>query len=172
MNDIESYRAQTGNRMPRILVIIDEFHVLFDLNSNYKIADKCADYMKTLIKQGRSFGINVLISSQGIARLHDTSLDSGLYAQMAVRIALKCDEEDAEFMFRINPKVTESFGSVKGAGAYAANDSSSPEKFITAFGFQPAFFLVYVEHSGGACRDGTVLGFRQYRTLYHTACFR
>ena len=133
VNDIESYRAQTGNRMPRILVIIDEFHVLFDLNSNYKIADKCADYMKTLIKQGRSFGINVLISSQGIARLHDTSLDSGLYAQMAVRIALKCDEEDAEFMFRINPKVTESFGSVKGAGAYAANDSSSPEKFITAF---------------------------------------
>lgn len=131
--DIETYRTLTGKSMPRVLVIIDEFHVLFDLNSNYKIAEKCADYMKTLIKQGRSFGINVLISSQGIARLHDISLDNGLYAQMAVRIALKCDAEDADFMFRINPKVTETFGSVKGAGAYISDDSCKPEKFVTAF---------------------------------------
>ena len=131
--DIEAYRENTGNVMPRILVIIDEFHALFDLNTNYKVAEKCADHMKTLIKQGRSFGINVLVASQGIAHLHDISLDSGLYAQMTVRIALKCDVEDAEFMFRINPKVTEKFGSTKGAGAYIADGSCSPEEFITAF---------------------------------------
>ena len=131
--DIEAYRENTGNPMPRILVIIDEFHALFDINTNYKIAEKCADHMKTLIKQGRSFGVNVLIASQGIARLHYISLDAGLYAQMAVRIALKCDSEDAEFMFRINPKVTEKFGSTKGAGAYIADDSCTPEEFVTAF---------------------------------------
>lgn len=131
--DIETYRENTGNSLPRILVIIDEFHALFDINTNYKVAEKCADHMKTLIKQGRSFGINVLIASQGIARLHDISLDAGLYAQMAVRIALKCDSEDAEFMFRINPKVTEKFGSTKGAGAYIADDSCTPEEFVTAF---------------------------------------
>lgn len=131
--DIESYRRISGKPMPRILVIIDEFHALFDINTNYKIAEKCADHMKTLIKQGRSFGVNVLIASQGIARLHDVSLDPGLFAQMTVRIALKCDEEDADFMFRINPKVTDSFGSIKGAGAYIADDSCTPEKFVTAF---------------------------------------
>lgn len=131
--DIKTYRENTGNTMPRILVIIDEFHALFDINANYKIAEKCADYMKTLIKQGRSFGINVLIASQGIARLHDISLDSSLYAQMTVRIALKCDSEDADFMFKINPKVTEKFGSIKGAGAYIADDSCSPQEFVTAF---------------------------------------
>lgn len=131
--DMETYRENTGNPMPRILVIIDEFHALFDINTNYKVAEKCADYMKTLIKQGRSFGIHVLIASQGIARLHDISLDAGLYAQMAVRIVLKCDPEDAEFMFRINPKVTEKFGSTKGAGAYIADDSCTPEEFVTAF---------------------------------------
>lgn len=131
--DIKTYRENTGNTMPRILVIIDEFHALFDINSNYKIAEKCADYMKTLIKQGRSFGINVLIASQGIARLHDISIDSSLYAQMAVRIALKCDPEDAEFMFSINPKVIEKFGSTKGAGAYIADDTCSPEEFVTAY---------------------------------------
>lgn len=131
--DIKTYRENTGNTMPRILVIIDEFHALFDINANYKIAEKCADYMKTLIKQGRSYGINVLIASQGIARLHDISLDPSLFAQMTVRIALKCDSEDAEFMFNINPKVTEKFGSIKGAGAYIADDSCSPEEFVTAF---------------------------------------
>lgn len=131
--DIETYRQITGKPMPRILVIIDEFQALFDINTNYKVAEKCADHMKTLIKQGRSFGINVLIASQGIARLNDISLDAGLYAQMTVRIALKCDEDDADFMFKINPKVTESFGSTKGAGAYIADDSCTPEKFVTAF---------------------------------------
>lgn len=131
--DIETYRNNTGLNMPRILVIVDEFQSLFDLNTNYKIAEKCADYMKTLIKQGRSFGINVLIATQGIARLHDISLDAGLYAQMTVRIALTCDNEDAEFMFKINPKITESFGSTKGVGAYVSNDSCTPEKFISAY---------------------------------------
>ena len=131
--DIENYRKNTGNSLPRILVIIDEFHALFDINTNYKVAEKCADYMKILIKQGRSFGINVLIASQGIARLHDVSIDAGLYAQMAVRIALKCDSEDAEFLFRLNPKVTEKLGSTKGAGAYIPDDSCTPEEFVTAF---------------------------------------
>lgn len=131
--DIKAYRENTGNIMPRILVIIDEFHILFDINSNYKIAEKCADYMKTLIKQGRSFGIHALIASQGIARLHDISLDAGLYAQMTVRIALKCDFEDAEFMFSINPEITKKFGSTKGVGAYIADESCSPEKFVTAY---------------------------------------
>ena len=131
--DIEAYRMITGKIMPRVMVIIDEFHALFDINTNYRIAEKCADYMKTLIKQGRSFGINVLIASQGIARLHDISLDPGIFAQMTVRIALKCDEEDADFMFRINSKITESFGSTKGVGAYIADDTCSPEEFITAF---------------------------------------
>ena len=131
--DIETYRTITGKAMPRILLIIDEFHALFDINTNYRVAEKCADYMKILIKQGRSFGVNVLIASQGIARLHDISLDSGLFAQMEVRIALSCSEEDAEFMFHINPKVIESFGSTKGAGAYAANDTCTPERFVTAF---------------------------------------
>lgn len=133
VKDIETYRRNTGKTMPRILVIIDEFQTLFDINTNYKVAEKCADFMKTLIKQGRSFGVNVLIASQGIARLHDISLDAGLYAQMTVRIALKCDLEDAEFMFKINPKVTEKFGSTKGAGAYIADDSCTPEEFVTAF---------------------------------------
>lgn len=131
--DIETYRQKTGKSMPRILVIIDEFQSLFDINANYKIAEKCADYMKIIIKQGRSFGINVLIATQGIARLHDISLEPGLFAQMTVRIALKCDDEDADFMFKINPKVTQSFGGIKGTGAYVADDSCVPEKFVTAF---------------------------------------
>ena len=52
------------------------FRILFDINTNYKVAEECANYMNKLIKQGRSFGINVLIASQGIARLHDISLDA------------------------------------------------------------------------------------------------
>lgn len=131
--DMETYRKKTGKPMPRILVIIDEFQVLFNINTNYRIAEKCADCMKTLIKQGRAFGINVLIASQSIARLHDISLDPGLFAQMNVRIALGCNEEDADFMFKINPKIIESFGSTQGIGAYIANESCAPEKFVTAF---------------------------------------
>ena len=133
VKDIESYRRITGKPLPRVLVIIDEFQVLFDINTNYKVAEECANYMNKLIKQGRSFGINVLIASQGIARLHDISLDAGLFAQMTVRIVLKCDDDDAEFMLKKNSKITNTFGSTQGAGAYIADDSCDPEKFVTAF---------------------------------------
>ena len=37
VKDIESYRRITGKPLPRVLVIIDEFQVLFDINTNYKV---------------------------------------------------------------------------------------------------------------------------------------
>lgn len=131
--DIQGYRKKTGNALPRILLIIDEYQILFNVNNQYKIAETCAERMNIIVKQGRSYGIHVLMATQGIAHLSDLSIDSSLYGQMAVRIVLNCTREDSELLLDRHYKIVDTFGSQKGVGAYVSDESSLPEKFVTAF---------------------------------------
>jgi len=67
VNDIHTYRKETGAKMPRILTIIDEFQVLFE--NDDKIARTIRDCLNTIFTRGRASGINVLLCSQKIGRV-------------------------------------------------------------------------------------------------------
>lgn len=91
ITNLGGYRSATNKPMTRILVVIDEFQVLF--NDNDAIAAEAARIIDDLARRGRSFGIHLLLATQtltGSGRLPDSTL-----AQFGVRIALMCNDADS-----------------------------------------------------------------------------
>ncbi|MCK9878097.1 DNA translocase FtsK [Frankia sp. Ag45/Mut15] len=74
--------------LPRVLLVIDEYHVLFD--SDDLIARTAADCLSSLVRQGRAFGIGVLMASQTPSS--SVYLGPDIMGQIDVRIALRCPE--------------------------------------------------------------------------------
>ncbi len=95
VQDLNGYRqAEPDKPLPRILLIVDEFHELFVEDD--KIAQDCGLLMDRLVRQGRAFGIHVLLGSQTLGGAY--SLARSTLGQMAVRIALQCSESDAHLI--------------------------------------------------------------------------
>lgn len=97
VQDLAGYRRVTGGegsngqRLPRTLLIIDEFQELFVEDD--KLAQDAALLLDRLVRQGRAFGMHVLLGSQTLGGAY--SLARSTIGQMAVRIALQCSEADS-----------------------------------------------------------------------------
>ncbi len=95
VQDIRGYRnAKPGERMPRILLIVDEFQELFVEDD--RLAQDAGLFLDRLVRQGRAFGIHVLLGSQTLSGAY--SLARSTIGQMAVRIALQCSEADSHLI--------------------------------------------------------------------------
>ena len=86
---IKAFRkANPSVRMPRIIVVIDEFQKLFETTDS--IGMEAAAVLENIVRQGRAFGIHIILASQtvtGAAAL--LGKESKIYAQFPVRIALQ-----------------------------------------------------------------------------------
>ncbi|MGB7325323.1 MAG: FtsK/SpoIIIE domain-containing protein [Rubripirellula sp.] len=91
VQELGDYRTASGQAMPRLMLVIDEFQELFVRDD--RIAGDCAMLLDRLVRQGRSFGMHVVLSSQSLAGAY--SLPRATLGQMAVRIAMQCSESDA-----------------------------------------------------------------------------
>ncbi|TWT94293.1 FtsK/SpoIIIE domain-containing protein [Neorhodopirellula pilleata] len=89
LGEFRSRRPDTV--MPRIVLVVDEFQELFTRDDT--LAADCTGLLDRLVRQGRSFGIHVILSSQSLAGTN--SLPRATLGQMAVRIAMQCSESDA-----------------------------------------------------------------------------
>lgn len=96
VDNVNDYRAKSGKKLPRILLIIDEFHVLFSKDTNDSMSKHSSVYLEQIIRQGRAFGIHVILASQTMANIGGIS--NGVWGQVGVRIALKCPKSDAKFV--------------------------------------------------------------------------
>lgn len=95
VQDLAGFRdAEPGISMPRILLIVDEFQEFFVEDD--KISQDASLLLDRLVRQGRAFGIHVLLGSQTLAGTY--SLARSTLGQMAVRIALQCSEADAHLI--------------------------------------------------------------------------
>jgi energy-coupling factor transporter ATP-binding protein EcfA2 len=92
--NIAQYRAKTNQKLPRILLLVDEFQIFFTEDDS--IASKAGRILDLLVRQGRSFGIHVLLGSQTLAGAY--TLARSTMDQMAVRIALQCSEADSRLI--------------------------------------------------------------------------
>lgn len=92
--DLAGYRKASGQSMPRTLLIIDEFQEFF--SEDDKIAQDAALLLDRLVRQGRAFGIHVLLGSQTLAGA--AGLARSTMGQMAIRIALNCTEADSQLI--------------------------------------------------------------------------
>ncbi len=92
VNDLAGFRrVRPDERLPRTLLIIDEFQELFIEDD--KVAQESALLLDRLVRQGRAFGIHVLLGSQTLGGAY--SLARTTMGQMGVRIALQCSEADS-----------------------------------------------------------------------------
>lgn len=95
VQDLSGYRQTAGATvMPRTLLVIDEFQEFF--SEDDKLAQDAALLLDRLVRQGRAFGIHVLLGSQTIGG--SSGLGRATLGQMAVRIALQCSEADSQII--------------------------------------------------------------------------
>jgi DNA segregation ATPase FtsK/SpoIIIE-like protein len=95
VHDVAGYRdAHPEAVCPRILLIVDEFQEFFVEDD--KLAQEAALLLDRLVRQGRAFGLHVLLGSQTLGGAY--SLARSTIDQMAVRIALQCSEADAQLI--------------------------------------------------------------------------
>lgn len=95
VQDVASFRdARPGIPMPRILLVVDEFQEFFTEDDRY--AQTASLLLDRLVRQGRAFGIHVLLGSQTLGGAY--SLARATIGQMAVRVALQCGESDAHLI--------------------------------------------------------------------------
>jgi DNA segregation ATPase FtsK/SpoIIIE, S-DNA-T family len=92
--DLNGYRTTTGQTMPRVLLIVDEFQEFF--TEDDRLAQEAAQLLDRLVRQGRAFGLHVLLGSQTLGGAY--TLARSTIDQMAVRIALQCSEADAHLI--------------------------------------------------------------------------
>jgi energy-coupling factor transporter ATP-binding protein EcfA2 len=99
VQDLASYRRMSGApKMPRTLLIIDEFQEFF--SEDDKLAQDAAVLLDRLVRQGRAFGIHVLLGSQTIGG--SGGLPRTTIGQMAVRVALQTSEADSQLILGDN----------------------------------------------------------------------
>ncbi len=90
--DVAGYKRMGGTEpMPRSLLLIDEFQEFFVEDD--AIAQSASLLFDRIVRQGRAFGIHVLLGSQTLGGAY--SLARATLGQMVIRVALQCNEADA-----------------------------------------------------------------------------
>ncbi len=116
VDEITKYREKYPEaRMPRILLIIDEFQELF--REGDAIATAARSYLDELTKLGRKFGIHLLLITQTLRGIQ--GLSDGTLSQIAVRIAFRTTEADSRIILEDNPRASHISISSKGRGIYS-----------------------------------------------------
>ncbi|GAA7723298.1 hypothetical protein HpCOL14_00520 [Helicobacter pylori] len=87
VKDLNNYRKH--DKMPRLIVVIDEIQVLFSNNKSTKAVE---GHLNTLLKKGRSYGVHLVLATQ---TMRGTDINPSFKAQIANRIALPMDAEDS-----------------------------------------------------------------------------
>jgi len=91
VQDIPGYkRAGGAEAIPRTLLVIDEFQEFFVEDD--KVAQTASLLLDRIVRQGRAFGIHVLLGSQTLGGAYTVARTT--LGQMVIRIALQCNEAD------------------------------------------------------------------------------
>ena len=97
VQNLTQYR-ESGAKMSRTLLVIDEFQEIFVEDD--MIAQECSLLLDRIVRQGRAFGIHVILGSQTLAGSY--TLPRSTMGQMTIRIALQCSESDSYIILSEN----------------------------------------------------------------------
>lgn len=103
VDNIAKYRAKQPNeRLPRIVVIIDEFQMLLN-GGNDSLNAEAAKKLEEDVRLGRAYGIHVILASQTISGIQALATSAqGLFGQFPIRIGLKNSPAEAQATFGQN----------------------------------------------------------------------
>jgi DNA segregation ATPase FtsK/SpoIIIE, S-DNA-T family len=92
--NLQMYREASGKKMPRTMLIIDEFQEFF--TEDDKLAQDAGLLLDRIVRQGRAFGVHLLLGSQTIGG--SSGLSRSTIGQIGVRIALQTSEADSQMI--------------------------------------------------------------------------
>ncbi len=92
--NITEYRKATGHALPRIVVVIDEFHEIFEEPDNVGL-DAFAAF-SDIVKMGSFSGIHLVVASQTLSSM--PAMDRQTLTLLPQRVAFMCNEYDAEIV--------------------------------------------------------------------------
>ena len=85
---LKQYHKRTGKRLPRLLVVIDEFQRLFEGDDDQ--AATVAMELDDIARTGRGFGIHLVLASQAITGIRGLATKSeSIFGQFHNRVVLK-----------------------------------------------------------------------------------
>ncbi|MEM9186749.1 MAG: FtsK/SpoIIIE domain-containing protein [Planctomycetota bacterium] len=106
--------AHPDTTMPRVLLVIDEFQELFVEDD--KLAQDATLLLDRLVRQGRAFGMHVVLGTQTLAGAY--SIARSTLGQIAIRVALACGEADAHLILSDERNTAARFLSRPGEAIY------------------------------------------------------
>ncbi|WP_346908571.1 FtsK/SpoIIIE domain-containing protein [Faecalicatena orotica] len=125
IKNISDYR-KAGYHMPRILVVLDEFQVLFDRDHNKKAADRAASRMSDFISKGRVYGIHFIFATQTMHKILEggSAISRATLEEMHIRIGLQCQPKEMELLFGEQnfKECQKKVSAKKGSAIYLEND--------------------------------------------------
>ena len=130
VSSIADYRLRTGNVIPRILLLVDEYQGFFSAED--RMATEARRILEELVRAGRSYGIHILLASQSLTGM--AQLPASILSQLELRVVLKCNENDARVL--LEDKASEAKHLTrKGEALYRAKTDAGLmcERFQTCF---------------------------------------
>lgn len=112
---VQGYRERIGEPMPRVLLLIDEFQVLF--SEDDALADEAHMILDKIASQGRSSGVHMLMTSQTLRR--GRSLRPATMEMMKLRVAMMCSDDEGRFVLADDNRATRTLNR-PGAAIYNA----------------------------------------------------
>ena len=138
LRDYQSYRAK-GYSLPRILIVADEFQHMFDRSTNGESAERCGNLFERIAREGRSFGMHLMMSTQSISSLSsssNSSLRGSSFDQLIERVILgyPIPENDAMMLLKDRTKDLEVIDRNRGTGIINYAGGAEPSvKFDVAW---------------------------------------
>lgn len=94
LSNITEYRAATGEKLPRIVVIVDEFHELFEEADTIGLEAFAA--FSDIVRMGPFSGVHIVVASQTLSSM--PAMDRQTLTLLPQRVAFMCNEYDSEIV--------------------------------------------------------------------------
>lgn len=137
---IEDYQRKSGSKLPRLLLIIDEFQVLFEGDDH--LVTEAVELIETISRQGRAAGVHLLLSSQTTSGVSGLRVKGeSIFAQFPLRISLKNTATESEALLSQGNKAAAELtyrGEIIVNRNFGLDPEGSNERAISAFA-EPAF---------------------------------
>ena len=92
--NITEYRSATGERLPRVVLVMDEFHELFEEDD--ALGQQAFQAFSNIVRQGPFAGVHTVVASQTLSSM--PAMDRGTLSLLPMRVAFMCNDTDADLV--------------------------------------------------------------------------
>lgn len=140
VGSLGEYRRASGRTQPRILLIVDEFQMLFD--GDDEDTDEAVRALDVLARQGRVFGIHLLMASQSMSGISGfRTRGEAILGQFLLRASLFNDAQESQAIFTMHNTAAADL-TYRGEMILNRNGGTDPERYnerVLAAYAEPAF---------------------------------